>query len=154
MYIPSEPRHFTTNESTSCTICQSIYHVRRDHEWCIIHYPIIQLFNSNLYKNPTLPQLYEIIDKYNLSQIKALNRELCTRFETTGNPTVIETNSFPYVLLLLISNILDFLHTFDICPPPDKVPENQPLHLLRNYLSQPLHNQLHHLQPHPNENKY
>ena len=88
----------------------------RDHEWSILHFPSIQPIDPNLYKTPTLEQLYAIIDKYNLSQINYLKQQLQLHFDNTVRPTTIPTNSFPYVLLL-IGNILDFFNTYAIFGP-------------------------------------
>ena len=95
----------------------------RDHKWCTLHFPIIQTIDPNLYKNTTLAQLYALIDKYNLSQINHLQQNLQIHYDTTKPPIIIQTNSFPYVLLL-ISNIFDFLHTYGVCLPPNRRPQS------------------------------
>ena len=99
----------------------------RDHEWCTEHHQNIQTLDPNVYKKPNISSLYAIIDKYNLSQMNHLKNQLRSHFSTTERPTIIPTNSFPYVLIL-ISNILDFLHFHNMCLPPKDIPQNYQPH--------------------------
>ena len=69
-----------------------------------------------IYKpNPTLAQLYAILDKYNLSQIDYLNHQLKIHFNATGKPTIIPTNSFPYVRLLIGKFLMFFIRMEYVC---------------------------------------
>ena len=99
----------------------------RDHEWFTEHHQNIQNIDSNVYQKPNISSLYVMIDKYNLSQINHLRNQLRSHFSNTGRPTTIPTNSFPYVLLL-IGNILDFLHYHNICLPPKEIPQDYQPH--------------------------